>query len=86
MQQKLDDFEAQYRNGGKLPKNGNILKKVPENSTESVAGTPSNMELAHSKQIIQLRYDQRKRKSCTENLAIHNINENADPDLHTYLQ
>ena len=63
-----------------------MLKDMPENSTEFVADIPSVAEVAHSKRVIQLNRDQRKRKANIENLTIYIVNENADPNLRTYLQ
>ena len=42
--------------------------------------------MAHSKWVVQLKVNQKKRKAITDNLAMNIMNEHADRDLSLYLK
>ena len=86
LQQRLEDLEAQHEGFGKSLGNINKLVEVPENCNELVVGIPSKAKMAHSKQVVQLKGEYKKRKDDVDNLVVHIVNENADPNLLTYLK
>ena len=63
-----------------------MLEDMPDNFIESVVGTPSDVEVARSKKVVQLKGYQRKHKANLENIVVHIVNDRVDLDLHTYLQ
>ena len=84
LQQWQDDLEAQHGSGGKFLGNMKKPENVPKNSSKSVVGTPSDVEVAHSMWVVQLKGEHKKCNPNVDNLAIHIVNENVDPDMHSY--
>ena len=76
-------MEARQEGNEKSPRKVNKLVKMPENSNESVAGTPSKAKVECSKWVVQLKGEYTKRKVDADSLVVHIVNENADPYLRS---
>ena len=64
----------------------NQLVEVLENSYELVVGNLNETQVDHSKHVVQLQREHKKKNVDFDSLALHISNENAYLDLRTYLK